>query len=162
MRSLPALILVLLAAPAAAQETLTVGLYAPSAPFESAVKRLDFATSVAQHLAPKVGATTGAGRAYAKAGDFAAAAQKGEWQVAVVDASYLAALGTPYQVIASAQRNGATSAAWEVITASDAKSLLDLAGKTLAVPTLGARDDAFLTEVLLEGVLDKSHFGKVV
>ncbi len=156
------LALMLIAGPAAAEETLTVGLYAPSAPFESAVKRLDFAAALAQHLAPRTGASTGVGRAYGKAGDFAAAAQRGEWQVAVVDAAYLAALGTPYKVIAAAERNGASGAAWEVIAAGDARSVLDLAGKTLAVPTLGAKDDAFLTDVLLEGVLDKSHFGKVV
>jgi hypothetical protein len=153
----------LVAAPAAAraEDTVSIGLYAPSAPFDGPVKRLDFVSSLAQHVGGKVG-RQGVGRAYAKAGDFTAAVQRGELQFAVVDATYAAALGVPHRILAQAVRGGGTSSPWEVVTKGTAGGLLDLAGKTVAVPTVGSRDDAFLTEVLLEGELSKSHFGKVV
>ncbi len=135
----------------------TVGLFAPSAPFSGSVARLDFVSALAGHLGQGWN-----GKAYARATDFAAAVKRGEVQYAVIDAPYLAALGVPYRVLATAERGGATSAPWEVISATPATGLVGLRGKTIAIPDVGHRADAFLTEVLLEGELGKDFFAQVV
>jgi hypothetical protein len=158
---LAAALLAALAAPAAAKERVTVGVFAPCAPFDGPVARLDLAAKLATHLAPTVGASSGVGRAYGRVGDFAAAVKAGELDYAIVDAPYLAALGVPYKVIGAASRGGATAAAWELVTTANAKTVLDLKGKTLILPDIGARKEAFLTEVLLGGELPIEHFGQV-
>jgi hypothetical protein len=148
---------------AGAEERLSVGLYAPGSSFDGPVARLDFASKLATHLGGKLG-RTGVGRAYAKGSDFSAAVQRGELELAVVDARYVAALGAPYRVVAASTVGGERQAPWQVIVpdGAAARSIVDLRGKSVTVPAVGARDDAFLTEVLLEGELPKSHFGKVV
>jgi hypothetical protein len=133
-----------------------IGLYAPSAPFSGPVARLDFVAKLATELGP-----TFTGRAYARAADFAAAVKRGELSFAVVDAAYLAAIGAPYRVLAIAQRGGATEAAWEVVTSTPAQSLIGLRGKTVAVPDIGARAEAFVHDFLLEGELPRDFFGRV-
>jgi hypothetical protein len=144
------------AAPAAADGPIGVGLYAPTVPFAGPVARLDFISALAAQLG--AGFT---GRAFARAPDFSAAVQRGELGFAVVDAAYLAAIGIPYRVLAVAARAGASEAAWEVVADGAATSLLDLRGRSVVVPAIGARDDAFLTQILLEGELGKEFFGKV-
>ncbi len=104
---------------------------------------------------------TMSGRAFAKAGDFSAAIRRGDIHYAVVDAPYLAALGVPYTVLAVAERGGATQAAWEVVTSLPARTLAELRGKTVAVPTIGARDEAFVSQVLLEAEVPKDFFAKI-
>src|SRR5689334_10270656 len=83
------LAVVSLAAPALA-DNLTVGLFAPSAPFPSTAARVELATRLGDHLGTALGGT-GAGRVYARSSDFAAAVASGDVKVALVDPGYLAA-----------------------------------------------------------------------
>jgi hypothetical protein len=152
------LVMVMAAAGGARADGGGVGLFTPSAPFEGPVARLDFVSGLAARLGPGY-----VGRSYARATDFVAAVKRGEIRYAVVDATFLAALGTPYTVLAEAQRGGATSTTWEVVTqVATARSLVDLKGKVIAVPAIGAREEAFLFQVLLEGELPREHFARVV
>jgi hypothetical protein len=146
------------AAPAAAQERQVIGVYAPSAPFDGPVARLEFATRLARAVGP-----TWSGRAFAKAGDLAAAVKRGEIHFAVLDAPYVAAIGVPYQILATSVRSGSTQGSWELVVAAGRRGgLAELKGTVLAVPSVGARDDAFVSQVLLDGELGIDHFGRVV
>ncbi len=50
-------------------------------------------------------AVTGNGKVYARAGDFAGAVKRGEVTLALVDATYLAATGGNYTIVAAALRD---------------------------------------------------------
>jgi len=146
---------------AAAEDTVTVGVYVPSAPFNGPVARLEYASKLAAQVGPALG-RKGVGKAFARAADLQAAIKRGELEYAVLDGPYLAALGVPYKVLAASQRGGASEVAWEVVTTEAAKNLNDLAGKTVVLPEIGGKGDDFLSRVLLEGELPASHFGKVI
>jgi hypothetical protein len=147
----------LLASAAHADGGVGVGLFAPSAPFDGPVARLDFVSALAGQLGKQY-----TGRAYAKATDFIAAVRRNEIRFAVVDAPFVAAMGVPYTVLATCERSGATSVSWELVTSTNAKNAFELRGKTVAAPAVGAREDAFVTQVLFEGELPKEHFGKIL
>jgi ABC-type amino acid transport substrate-binding protein len=150
------------AAPAAAQDgTITVGLFAPSAPFEGPVERLQFVSALAEHVADRVGAAKGIGRSYAKASDFAEAVSRGEVDYAVLDSPYGAARGLPFKVLATAVRGGSTQTAWVLVAAGDARRIADLKGKQITLPRIGVRDRSFLTRVLLGDEVAASFFAKV-
>lgn len=138
--------------------TIAVGIYAPSLPFEGPVERLEFVSTLATALAEAAGADRGVGRAYAKASDFAAAVRRGDLQYAVLDASYSAALGNPYPVLATGRARGDSEVAWQLVTAGDARTVLALRDGTIAVPRVGARDGAFLHNVLFDGELPRGLF----
>lgn len=148
MKLVAILALLVFAAPADA-ENVTVGLFAPSAPFPSTSARLDLASKLGQHLAKALGGS-GSGRVYARAADFAAAVRKGDVTVAVVDAAYLATRGD-YTVLAASIRNGETTQAWQVV-ARGAKRITELRGKRVLVPANGGRESDFALNVLLGGV----------
>lgn len=145
-------------APAAA-DTLGVGMYAPSAPFDGATARVELVTQLARALGDAVGAD-GVGRVYARAGDFAAAVKKGDVQVAVVDAAYLATASSG-TVIAASTRGGDTAIAWQLIARGDAASVLALAGKKLLVPTVGGREVDFVLNAELGGEVGKGFFASI-
>jgi hypothetical protein len=152
-----AFLILLCASVAHADGGVGVGLFAPSAPFDGPVARLDFVSALAGQLGKQY-----TGRAYAKATDFIAAVKRNEIKFAVVDAPFVAALGVPYTVLATCERNGTPSSSWELVTSSTARNALELRGKTLAAPAIGAHEEAFVTQVLLEGELPKEHFGKIL
>ncbi|MCB9572965.1 MAG: PhnD/SsuA/transferrin family substrate-binding protein [Kofleriaceae bacterium] len=154
--------LVIAAAPARADDTITVGMYAPTAPFDSTGDRNTFIKALADHLAGATDGATVKGRVYGSAGAFATAIKKGEIQFALVDAPYAAALGLPYRILAAAVRDGDATVAWQVVASSKLKRLSDLAGKRLAVPAIGAKQNAFVTNALLGGEVEASYFGKIV
>jgi hypothetical protein len=148
----------LAAAPASGHaDTITIGLFAPSAPFSNTQARLDFVSKLAEHVAAAVGADAGVGRVYAKASDFVAAARKGDIQLAVVDAPWLAASGAGHDVLAVATRDGATSAAWQLV-AKDARSVRALAGKTVSVPSVGGKEAELLVNASLGGEVALDYF----
>lgn len=151
--------LVIAAASAARADTLTVGVYAPAAPFEGAAARVELATKLATTLASAVGAD-GVGRVYARAGDFAAAVKKGEVQVALVDATYVAAAGGG-TVIAASVRDGDTAHAWQIVARGSAKDVLALQGKKLLVPALGGRESDFVLDAMFGGELPKGFFASI-
>jgi hypothetical protein len=152
-----ALLCIAAAAGPARAEPITVGVYAPSAPFPSTAARVELATRLGEHLGRALGGA-GVGRVYARAADFAAAVKKGEVTVALVDAAYLAGTGG-YTVIAGVVRDGELTQAWQVI-ARGARKLAELRGKRVLVPSNGGREAELVLNVLLGGV-ERDFFGKI-
>lgn len=154
-----AVLILLLVASAAHADNVTVGLFAPSAPFSSTAARVELANRLGAHLAKALGGA-GSGRNYARASDFAAAARKGDIDVAVVDATYLASAGGGYTVIGAAARGGETRHGWQLI-ARDAATIAQLKGKRVLVPAIGGREADFVLNVLLAGELTRGYLGKI-
>ena len=151
-------------APAAAQpaqKDLVIGLYAPSAPFSGPAQRLEFVRALANHVAAQTGRKV-TGRVFASGGQLSAAIKSGDVQFAVVDAPYAAAIGLPYDVLASAVRGGSAVVSWQLVAAGGIRSLNDLRGKTVAVPMVGAKASAFVSNALLGGEVEAGFFGKIV
>ncbi len=140
-------------------DTLTVGLFAPTAPFPSTAARVELATKLGDQLGKAIGAT-GTGKVYARAGDFASAVKKGEVTLAVVDATYLAAAGGNYTILAAAVRNGESNHGW-ILVARGAAKIADLKGKRLLVPAIGGRENDFVLNVLFGGEVGKDFFAKL-
>jgi hypothetical protein len=149
----------LLVTAAAHADNVTVGVFAPSAPFPSTTARVELASRLGEHLGKAMGGT-GTGRVYARAGDFAAAVKKGEITVALVDAAYLAS-GGGYTVIASSVRGGANaSESWQLV-ARGGKRIGELEGKRVLVPSNGGRELDFVVNVMLGGDVARDFFAKV-
>jgi len=140
-------------------ETLTVGLFAPTAPFASTSARVELATKLGEHFGKALGAT-GNGKVYARSGDFASAVKKGEVTVALVDATYLAAAGGNYTVLAGAVRGGELDHGW-ILVARGATKIADLKGKRVLVPSVGGRETEFVLDVLFGGEVGKDFFSRI-
>ncbi len=153
------LIVLLALTASAAAENVTVGLFAPSAPFPSTAARVELASRLGDHLGKALGGT-GTGRNYARAGDFSAAVKRGDVTVALVDAPYLAIAGGNYTVLAASVRGNATTQGWQIV-ARGGGAIGDLKGKRLLVPTVGGREADFVLNVLLAGDIPKGYFGKI-
>ncbi len=158
-RSLVIAVLLGLVVGTAHADNITVGLFAPSAPFPSTSSRVDLATRLGEHLGKALGGA-GIGRNYARADDFGAAVRKGDIQLALVDAPYLAKASGRYTVIAAAVRGGETSHAWQLVARSGAR-LSRLKGKHVLVPGIGGRETDFVLNVLLGGEVGRDFFGKI-
>jgi len=160
-RLIPILVIVVTQAFAASAhaDNVTVGLFAPSAPFSSTAARVELANRLGDHLGKALGGT-GSGRNYARAGDFSAAVKKGVVTVAVVDATYLASAGGNYTVIAAAVRSGVTSIGWQLV-ARGAVKIGQLKGKRVLVPGVGGRESDFVLNVLLAGDIGRDYFSKI-
>lgn len=151
---------VMLTAGSAHAQNVTVGLFAPSAPFQSTAARVELANKLGDHLGKALGGT-GSGRNYAKAGDFSSAVKKGDITLAVVDSAYLAVTGGTYTVIAAAVRSGDTSHAWQLVARGGAANVRALEGKRILVPSIGGRETDFVTFALFEGGIPKTFFSKI-
>ena len=151
----------LLASPARAADHLTVAIYAPNAPFDSGEARYSFVSRLAQQIQAATGIPTEP-KAYARASDFEAAAKKGQVDLAVIDAVYVAERGLPYPVMATATAGGEAMARWWLFVAEGAGAggLTELEGKRLAFAATGARDGAFVDNGLLDGELPKLFGGR--
>lgn len=158
MKRLAVLILLALISTARA-DTVTVGLFAPSAPFPSTTARVELVERLGEAAGKALGAS-GSGRVYARAGDFAAAVKKGEVTIALVDAAYLAAAGGNYTVIATAIRGGEVNHGWQLVAKGNGK-IADLKGKHLLVPGVGGRETDFVLNVLLGGEVGRDFFSKI-
>ncbi|MBZ0231739.1 MAG: phosphate/phosphite/phosphonate ABC transporter substrate-binding protein [Deltaproteobacteria bacterium] len=145
----------------AAAEDITIGLFAPTAPFEGSGDRVSFVNAVADHLAGAAGGAKVNGKVYASASAFSAAARKGEIQFAIVDAPYAAANGLPYTILAAALRGGSGSASWQLVAKSSIGSIRDLRGARVAIPSTGAKAQAFVTNALLSGEVETSYFASI-
>jgi ABC-type phosphate/phosphonate transport system substrate-binding protein len=152
----------LVAAPrvAAAQQSVTIGLFAPTAPFDGSGDRVSFVSGLADHLSGDGRKVTG--KVYTSAAAFSSAVKKGEIQFAVVDAPYAAALGLPYKILASAVRDGSSTTTWQLVAGAKIARLRDLKGKKVVVPSIGAKDSAFVTNAMLEGEVDAAYFDKIL
>jgi hypothetical protein len=153
-------VLVLIATPRTARaETVTVGLFAPTAPFPSTSARVELASRLGDQVGKALG-QTGSGKVFARASDFAAAVRKGEVGVALVDAAYLAVAGGNYTVIASAVRGGESMHGWQLVARGTDK-LAGLKGKRVLVPGIGGRESELVLNVLLAGEVPKDYFAKI-
>jgi len=140
-------------------DTVTVGLFAPSAPFPSTAARVELATKLGDQVGKAFGGT-GTGKVFARAGDFSAAVKKGEITVALVDATFLAATGGTYTVVGAAVRNNETQHGWQLV-ARGADKIAGLKGKRVLVPGIGGRESDFVLNVLLGGEVGKDFFAKI-
>ncbi len=148
------------AASPARADTITVGLFAPSAPFEGTQARVDFAIRLAQRLGDSLG-VRGIGRVYGRASDFEAAVRKRDVQLAVVDASYLAATGGRHLVLAVGLRGSSSAAPWQIVSNTGARRVLDLRGRSVLVPALGGREDDFVRYAMFGGELRPGFFSRI-
>ncbi len=140
----------------ASAQTITVGVFTPSAPFPSTAARVDLASKLGDHLGRALGSSA-TGRNYARASDFSAAVKRGDVAVALVDATYLATAGGSYTVIAGAVQSGTTSHAWVLATRGGTK-LSGLKGKRVIVPSMGGRESEFVLTALFGGEIEKDVF----
>jgi hypothetical protein len=154
-----AVILLLASSASARADTITVGLFAPAAPFPSTSARVELASKLADAIGKALGGKA-SGKVFARAGDFASAVKKGDVQVALVDAAYLAGAGGGYTVIAAGTRGGDTNHRWQLV-ARGAENIGELKGKTVLVPSIGGREGDFVLQVLLGGEVEKTYFGKI-
>ena len=157
MKALAIALMCLAAVPARA-ETITVGVFAPAAPFPTTAARVELASRLGEHLG-KALRGTGVGRVYARAGDYAAALKKAEVTVALVDPAYLAST-SGYTVIATSLRGGSLDQGWQLV-GKGKLAFADLRGKRIQVPSNGGREAAFVLEVLLGGNVSRDYFAKV-
>jgi hypothetical protein len=162
MKKLLVTLTVLLAAGTAHADTITIGLFAPTAPFEGTGDRLSFVNGLAEHLSSSAEGNKVTGKVFSSASAFSSAVKKGEIQFAVIDAPYAAALGLPYKILASSQRNGSSTGQWQLVAGSDIAKIRDLKGKKVVVPSIGAKESAFVTNSLLDGEVEASYFAKIL
>lgn len=148
-------------APADAQKRITVGLYAPTAPFIGPSQRLEYITRLAEHMEPAAPGKRVVGRVFSRASALTAAINRGDVQFAVIDAPYAAARGLPYRVVAAAVRGGSTSGSWMLVAKGNVSGLADLSGKTVAIPRIGYRAASFIANVLLESEVSTRYFGSI-
>jgi hypothetical protein len=150
---------ILLASSVAHADNVTVGLFAPTAPFPSTSARVELATRLGEHVGKALG-QTGSGKVFARSSDFAAAVRKGEVTVALVDAAHLAVAGGNYTVIAAGIRGGDTAHGWQLVARGTDK-LAGLKGKRVLVPGIGGREADLVLNVLLGGEVPKDYFAKI-
>lgn len=157
--ALVALVALAIGASPAHAGPITVGLFAPTAPFPSTSARVELASKLGDQLGKAVGGD-GSGKVFARGGDFSAAVRKGEVTVAVVDAAYLAVAGGNYTVLAAALRGGQATHRWQLV-ARGADKLAALRGKRILVPGIGGREHELVLNVLLGGEVAKDYFAKI-
>jgi hypothetical protein len=145
-----------LAAPARAQQKITVAIFAPNAAFESGDTRYAFISKLAQQVQTTTSITTEP-KAYARSGDFEGAIKRSQVDFAVVDGVYLAERGVPYPVLAITTTGGETQSRWALYS-SDGGGIMDQQGKRLALAATSAKDAQFIDNALLDSELPK-HFG---
>ncbi len=137
-------------------ESLTVGLYAPSAAFADSSARLAYVQGIARAIGQKTGAQV-SGKAYVRLGDLLAAKP----DLAIIDGQCLAARPTG-TLLATAVIGGDASQPWGLYTRGG-DSLASLKGKKLAFVRTGCRDTDFLDNAMLDGeVKTAAFFGALV
>lgn len=146
--------------PAAHAAPITIGLFAPSAPFPSTAERVELVSQLGASLGSAMKVPV-SGRVYARAADFAAAVKKGEVTLALVDPAYLAGAGSsPMVIAASLYADGKTASAWQFVARGGAK-IADFKGMHVLVPSLGGREADFVYNVLLAGGAGRDFFAKI-
>jgi hypothetical protein len=139
---------------------LTVGLFAPAAPFPSTAARVELASRLGAVLGKALNRPA-VGRVYARAVDFAAAIKNGEVTLALVEAAYLATTATGGAVIAtSLGADDQPSRAWQLVAPRRVR-LVELRGKRVLVPSLGGREPELVINALLAGAIDRAFFAVI-
>jgi hypothetical protein len=143
----------------ASADTLTLGLFAPTAPFPSTTARVDLASRLAEQLGKAINAT-GTGKVFARAGDYSAGVKSNEVEVGLVDASFLAVAGGNYTLLAAAVSGGDTSHGWQLV-AKGVNNVAALRGKRVLVPGIGGRETDFVLNALLGGEIARDFFARI-
>src|SRR4051794_6870127 len=159
MKSLLVLLALLFSSSIAHADGVTVGLFAPTAPFPSTSARVELASRLADQISKSVN-KTGSGKVFARGADFAAAVKKGDVNIALVDAAYLAVAGGNYTVLASAVRGGEVTHTWQLVARGTDK-LAGLKNKHILVPAIGGREADFVLNALFAGEVAKDYFAKI-
>lgn len=148
------------AAPALAQDAgsaLVLALYAPTAPLPNAEARFAYVDKLARQL--QSGGLSVQPKVFARAADLEAAIKKGQVDLAVLDAVYLAERGSSYNVLAVSTAAGEQFLRWGLYTHIPSGSILDLKGKRVAwvSPTAG-KEATYINNVLLYGELKVAQY----
>lgn len=146
------------AAGGVARADLNLALYAPTAPLESAEARFAFVERLARHL--QGAGIPVVGRAFARSQDLESAIKRGQVDLAILDALYLAERGASYPVLAVATAGGEVTARWGLYTAADrpATTLQGLTATRLSWVQAGGRDSSYIDNVFLEGEIKTAQF----
>jgi hypothetical protein len=141
---------------AEAQESLNVGIYAPSASFPDSGARLAYIQGLAKAISTKTGIPT-TGKAYVRLADLMAAKP----DFAIVEGLCIAAK-SPGTVLATASINGDTTQTWGLFARGDG-GFSGLKGKKLAFVQTGCRDADFIDNAMLDSeVKTKTFFESLV
>lgn len=136
---------------------LILALYAPLAPLPSADARFAFVDKLARQL--QSAGISAQPKVFARATDLDAAIKKGQVDLAVLDAFYLAERGSSYNVLAVATAGGEPYLRWGLHTHLPGNSILDLNSKRLAwVSPAGTKEATYINNVLLYGELRVAQF----
>ena len=155
----------LLASAAAADDTrdfaadgqkLVVAMYAPTSPLPSAEARFAFVEKLVQKL--QSSGIPAEGKVYAKAGDLESAIKKGQVDLAILDAFYIADRGGSYPVLAVSTASGELFLRWGLYTHLPSGSILDMSGKRLAWVAPAGGQPTYITNVLLYGEVKAQFF----
>lgn len=157
-RALTVTALLLAGATSHAQEArkLVIAIYAPNAPFSSGTEQFTFVQRLAQQVTSAAGVPA-EGKSFARSGDLETAIKNKQVDYAVIDGVYLAEKGVPYPVLALATTGGETASRWGLY-AQAAADVPSLQGKRLSVAATGSRDEEFLSNALLDGVVSVKRF----
>jgi hypothetical protein len=151
-RILLALVVLTGVASAQAPQKITIGIYAPSAPFDTAQARLTYVQSLAKAIEQATGIKTEA-QSYATM----AALKKGNPDYAIVEGQcYATNLG--WQLLANAKIGDSTSRAWALFS-SGSTTMQALKDKKLAFMATGCNDDGFIENAMLDSEVDDKFFG---
>ncbi len=137
-------------------QKLVVAMYAPTSPLPSAEARFAFVVKLVQKL--QSSGIPAEGKVYAKAGDLESAIKKGQVDLAILDAFYIAERGSGYPVVAVSTASGELFLRWGLYTHLPSGSILDMAGKRLAWVSPSGGQPTYITNVLLYGELKAQFF----
>lgn len=143
------------AQPGSEAEPLVVGVYAPHMYFANSLERSQYAEQLAAALGRSTGLTL-RGRGFSTQGEFDNQVAAGQVHFAVVDAQHQLERG--YEPLAQGTAGGRPSRPM-VLVAESGGSVADLGGKRLARVQLGAGDEAFIVNYLLQSQVDPDFFG---
>jgi hypothetical protein len=144
--------LLVLAGVAHAQpKQLTIGIFAPSVPFETAQQRLVYVQNLAKAIEQQTGVKTTA-QPYANL----AALKKANVDFAIVEGVCVAT--NSWKVLANANIGGSTSRSWALF-ASGAANMQQLKGKKLAYMQTGCADAGFIDNAMLDSEVDQRFWG---
>lgn len=137
-------------------QKLVVALYAPTSPLPTAEARFAFVDKVAQKL--QSSGIAAEGKVFAKAGDLESAIKKGQVDLAILDAVYIAERGGAYPVVAVSTASGDPFLRWGLYTHLPSGSILDMSGKRLAWVAPAGGQPTYITNVLLYGEVKAQFF----
>jgi hypothetical protein len=151
-RIIIALLVMTGAAWAQAPAKITIGIYAPSVPFDSAQARLAYVQGLAKAIEQSTGIPTQA-QPYASL----AALKKDDPDFAIIDGQcYATNLG--WKLLANANIGGGTSRPWALFSSAGG-TMQSLKGKKLAFMESGCNDTGFIDNAMLESEVDNSFWG---